>query len=40
MFKLEAKDDTEDKALVTENLTCVTTGIIYRVEEFRTLISV
>ena len=41
MFKLEIKDDTEAEALITENLTCPTiTGIIYRVEEFRTPISV
>ena len=40
MFKLEIKDDTEVEALITENLTCPMTGIIYRVEEFRTPISV
>ena len=40
MFKLETKDDTEAEALITENLTCPITGIIYRVEEFRTPISV
>ena len=40
MFKLEIKDDTEAEALITENLTCPMTGLIYRVEEFRTPISV
>ena len=39
-FKLEIKDDTEAEALISENLTCPVTGIIYRVEEFRTPISV
>ena len=37
MFKLETKDDTKAKALITENLTFPITGIIYRVEEFRTV---
>ena len=36
IFKLEIKDDTEAKALIIENLTYPITGIIYRVEEFRT----
>ena len=40
MFKLEIKDDTEVEALFTENLTCPIIGITYRVEEFRTPISV
>ena len=40
MFKLETKDDTEAEAPITENLTCPITGIIYRVKEFRTPISV
>ena len=40
MFKLEIKDHTEAEALIPENLTCPITGIIYRVEEFRTPISV
>ena len=39
-FKLEIKDDTEAEALITENLTCPITGIVYRVGEFRTPISV
>ena len=29
MFKLETKDDTEAETLITENLTCPITGIIY-----------
>ena len=40
IFKLEIKDDTEAEALITENLTCPITGIFYRVEEFRTPISI
>ena len=40
IFKLDFKDDTEAEALIAENLTCPVTGIIYRVEEFRTPISV
>ena len=40
MFKLEIKDDTEAKALITENITCPITGITYRLEEFRISISV
>ena len=40
IFKLEIKDDTEAEALIAENLTCPVTGIIYRVEEFCTPISV
>ena len=39
MFKLETKNDTEAEVLITENLTCPITGIFYRVEEFRTPIS-
>ena len=40
MFKLEIKDDTEAEALITESLTCSITGIIYRMEEIRSPISV
>ena len=40
ILKLDIKDDTESEALITENLTCPITGIIYRVEEFRAPISV
>ena len=39
MFKLEIKDDIEAEALITENLTCPITGIIYRAKEFRTPIG-
>ena len=39
MFKFETKDDIEAEALVPENLSCPISGI-YRVEEFRTPISV
>ena len=40
MFQLETKDNTEAQASITITLTCLITGIIYRVEEFRTPISV
>ena len=36
MFRLEINDPyTEDEALISKNLTCQVTGIIYEVEEFR-----
>ena len=34
MFKLEIKDEAEAEALISQNLTCHITGIIYEVEEF------
>ena len=34
MFKLEAKDDTAAETLITEDLTCPVTGIIYRWKNF------
>ena len=40
MFKLEIEDNTKAEALITEDLNCPITSIIYRVEEFRTPISV
>ena len=40
MFKLEIKDEPEAEALISQNLTCHITGIIYKVEEFRSPISV
>ena len=40
MFKLEIKDGAEAEALISKNLTCHTTGIIYKVEEFRSPVSV
>ena len=40
MFKLEIKDEAEAEALILQNLTCHITGIIYKVEEFRSPVSV
>ena len=40
MFKLEIKDETEAEALISQNLTCHIAGIIYKVEEFRSPVSV
>ena len=40
MFKLEIKDEAEAEALISQNLTCHITGIIYKVEEFRSPVSV
>ena len=40
MFKLEIKDKAEAEALISQNLTCHITGIIYKVEEFRFPVSV
>ena len=40
MFKLEIKDEAEAEAIISQNLTCHITGITYKVEEFRSLISV
>ena len=40
MFKLEIKDEAEAEALILQNLTCHTTVIIYKVEEFRSPVSV
>ena len=40
MFKLEIKDEAEAEALISQNLTCHTTSIIYKVEEFRFPVSV
>ena len=40
MFKLEIKDEAEAEALISQNLTSHTTGIIYKVEEFRSPVSV
>ena len=34
MFKLEIKDEAEAEAVISQNLTCHITGIIYKVEEF------
>ena len=40
MLKLEIKDEAEAEVLISQNLTCHITGIIYNVEEMRYLISV
>ena len=40
MFKLEIKDEAEAEALISQNLTCHITGIIRKVEEFRSPVSV
>ena len=40
MFKLEIKDEAEAEALISQNLTCHTAGTIYKVEEFRSPVSV
>ena len=40
MFKLDIKDEAEAVALISQNLTCQITGIIYKMEEFRSPISV
>ena len=40
MFELEIKDEAEAEALISQNLTCHITGIIYKVEEFRSPVSV
>ena len=34
MFELEIKDEAEGEALISQNLSCHITGIIYKVEEF------
>ena len=40
MFKLEIKNEAEAEALISQNLTCNITGFIYKVEEFRSTVSV
>ena len=40
IFQLEITDPTEAEALISQNLVCNVTGIVYKVEEFRALISV
>ena len=40
MFNLEIKDEAEAEALISQNLACHITGIIYKVEEFRSPVSV
>ena len=36
IFRLEIIDPTEVEALISQNLVCHVTGIVYKVEEFRT----
>ena len=40
IFRLEISDPTEAEALISQNLVCHVTGIVYKVEEFRAPISV
>ena len=40
MFHIELSDPAEAKAIISSNITCTQTGIIFKVEEFRALISV
>ena len=40
MFRLEINDPTEAQALISQNLVCQVTVIVYRVEEFRSPVSV
>ena len=40
IFRLEISDPTEAEALISQNLVCHVTGIVYKLEEFRTPISV
>ena len=37
--QLEINDPTEAEALLSQNLVCQVTGVVYKVEEFRTLVS-
>ena len=40
IFQLEITDHDEAEALISQNLVCNVTGIVYKVEEFRAPISV
>ena len=40
MFKLETKDKAEVEVLMSQNPTCHITGIIYKVEEIQSPVSV
>ena len=40
IFRLEIRDPIEAEALISQNLVCHVTGIVYKVEEFRARISV
>ena len=40
MFQKELNDPAEAEAIISRNITCPQTGIIFKVEEFRAPISV
>ena len=40
MFQIELSDPAEAEAIISNNITCPQTGIIFKVEEFRAPISV
>ena len=40
IFQLEINDPTEAETLISQNLVCNVTGIVYKMEEFRQPISV
>ena len=40
MLQIELKDPAEAEAIISNNLACSQTGIIFKVEEFRASISV
>ena len=40
IFQLEISDPAETEALLSQNLVCNVTGIVYKVEEFRQSVSV
>ena len=40
IFQLEITDPDEGEALISQNLVCNVTGILYKVEEFRASVSV
>ena len=40
IFQLEISDPTEAEALISQNLVCHVTGIVYKVEEFQAPISI
>ena len=39
MFQLEISDPAEAEALLSQNLMCNVTGIVYKVEEFRQMVT-
>ena len=40
MFQIELRDPAEAEAIISNNITCPQTGIIFKVQEFRAPISV